>query len=688
MWRHFRWLMTIVVTIGAVSGLPLPAVAAETAEGTTISGEIITTDKAWTADASPYYIDGPVQVAAGALLTIEAGARVYVKSTLQLEGGLTVAGTATNPVVVHTSVPLFRGIGAYSEPSRVVTISHADITGPGPLTGSDTKYLAFTLTDSRISDIPTTNYIWYPSMLLIERNVFTRVNTLEVGTSGSAVIRNNRFRGMPASGSFSGYNGSSQLVSWAAYGGPMEVTGNVFEASRLLEVSIDGRMDASGNYFGSTDPVEVKNWVTDKDDDLSRPGVVDVDPLLAAPPAEVPVAEPTAPRAISGQSDDQSVVVSWQPALSDGGSPVTGYTVTSSPGGHTKTVTADTTSTTVTGLTNGTGYTFTVVATNEVGDSAPSTPSNQVTPADTTDPVVRLSFTPTTITNQPSAEFRFTASDDDRVVQVECQLDGQAYSACSSPTRFDDLADGVHTLSVRVTDPAGNWTQASHRWTVDTTAPMATTTAPTDRSFTLRARVPVITQATDAGSGVTTQDVRWRRIEPNGRTSAWQYPSSWQNTTSTRRPSPGLADGFTYCFSTRARDAAGNASRWSAARCIAKPLDDRALWSSAGWSRGVGAKFYNKTHTSSTKRQVILRKTGLRATELGVVATKCPKCGTIGVYDDGRLIRRLNLYAPTLRHKQFIGLPRTAKPRTGTFMIKTLTNRKVVRIDGFAIHQR
>src|SRR6478752_3845412 len=64
------------------------------------------------------------------------------------------------------------------------------------------------------------------------------------------------------------------------------------------------------------------------------------------------------------------------------GSPVTGYTITSSPGGITKTIPGgDQTTATIDGLTNGTGYTFTVVATNAVGDSPTSDPSNQVTPA-------------------------------------------------------------------------------------------------------------------------------------------------------------------------------------------------------------------------------------------------------------------------------------------------------------------
>ena len=68
---------------------------------------------------------------------------------------------------------------------------------------------------------------------------------------------------------------------------------------------------------------------------------------------------------------DRSAAITWVQAAGNG-SPVTGYTITSSPGGITKTVAGDATSATIGGLTNGTGYTFTVTATNAVGDSAAS----------------------------------------------------------------------------------------------------------------------------------------------------------------------------------------------------------------------------------------------------------------------------------------------------------------------------
>ncbi len=87
---------------------------------------------------------------------------------------------------------------------------------------------------------------------------------------------------------------------------------------------------------------------------------------------------PAAPTAVSAVAGDGQATVSWT-APSNGGSPITGYTVTTSPGGVT--TPASGTSVLVTGLTNGTAYTFTVTATNSVGTGAASSDSAPVTPS-------------------------------------------------------------------------------------------------------------------------------------------------------------------------------------------------------------------------------------------------------------------------------------------------------------------
>jgi hypothetical protein len=85
---------------------------------------------------------------------------------------------------------------------------------------------------------------------------------------------------------------------------------------------------------------------------------------------------PDAPVGVNAQSGDRQATVEFI-AESDGGSAVTGYTVTASPGGIRATGTSD--AITVHGLSPGTAYRFTVTATNAYGTSPASPPSNAIT---------------------------------------------------------------------------------------------------------------------------------------------------------------------------------------------------------------------------------------------------------------------------------------------------------------------
>ena len=101
-----------------------------------------------------------------------------------------------------------------------------------------------------------------------------------------------------------------------------------------------------------------------------------------------PATSPGAPTGVTATAGDGSAVVSWT-APSDGGSPITSYTVTPFIGSAAQTPTTvsgspPATSTTVTPLTNGTAYTFRVAATNAVGQGPASAASSPVTPTATT----------------------------------------------------------------------------------------------------------------------------------------------------------------------------------------------------------------------------------------------------------------------------------------------------------------
>jgi hypothetical protein len=93
---------------------------------------------------------------------------------------------------------------------------------------------------------------------------------------------------------------------------------------------------------------------------------------------------PAAPDQVAAFAVNGSAYVGWNPTIVDNGAPVTGYTVTASPGGQQATLSAADLAkigyVAVPGLTDGTGYTFTVTAHNAYGTSAPSLPSATVTP--------------------------------------------------------------------------------------------------------------------------------------------------------------------------------------------------------------------------------------------------------------------------------------------------------------------
>jgi hypothetical protein len=101
-----------------------------------------------------------------------------------------------------------------------------------------------------------------------------------------------------------------------------------------------------------------------------------VTPVAGTP---APVA-PSAPHSVSATAGNAQATVKWQAPASVGTSAIVSYTVVSTPGNRTATVSAPALTAVVAGLTNGTSYTFVVTAKNATSTSTPSAASNAVTP--------------------------------------------------------------------------------------------------------------------------------------------------------------------------------------------------------------------------------------------------------------------------------------------------------------------
>jgi hypothetical protein len=139
--------------------------------------------------------------------------------------------------------------------------------------------------------------------------------------------------------------------------------------------------------------------------DFAQTGPSNVVSTASFTPSTVPGA-PTIGTAVAGNA--QATVNGTAPA-SNGGSAITGYRSTATPGGST--VTGASLPITHTGLTNGTAYTFTLAAQNANGYGSESAASNSVTPsAPGTAPTITVQPSNQTVTAGATATFSVTAT--------------------------------------------------------------------------------------------------------------------------------------------------------------------------------------------------------------------------------------------------------------------------------------
>ena len=153
---------------------------------------------------------------------------------------------------------------------------------------------------------------------------------------------------------------------------------------------------------------------------------------------------PDAPTTVTATAADSGATVSFTAPSSNGGSTITSYTATATSTTDTHTISVTQSGSgdiTVTGLTNGTAYTFTVTATNAIGTSLPSAASNSVVPATIPDaPTIG-----TAVAGNAQATVPFTAPSSNG------DSDITSYTATSSPAGITGTVNQSGSGSITVT---------------------------------------------------------------------------------------------------------------------------------------------------------------------------------------------------------------------------------------------
>lgn len=144
--------------------------------------------------------------------------------------------------------------------------------------------------------------------------------------------------------------------------------------------------------------------------------------------------------------------------------------------------------------------------------------------------------------------------------------------------------------------------------------------------------------------------------------------------------------GRTICVQVAARDALDNVGPTTAQQCRHRPLDDKSLAASSGWTTTSDSRLWNGTARTTTKLGSTLRLASATAVDrLGVVATKCAGCGSVAVYVGGVKRGTLSLAASSTLRKQVVLLPRLASPASGAVVLKVTTTGKRVQLDGLVV---
>jgi hypothetical protein len=269
--------------------------------GTQVGG-ILASNTTWTTANSPYTITSTIQILDNINLAIEPGVTVTIQSSdttmFLINGVIQAHGNITNKIIFDG-----KGNSNFFKTNHTIAKGFVDLdyciirNGQSAFLFDNTG--SFNLTNSELSNLSQSSYLWYPSQdTFIEYNAFTNTAGIKIGTvdfssqsPGSVYIRYNLFNS----------NQGFIINNYASYGSSkIMVNNNSFTntAGIILEVektATTADMDASQNYWGTTNTTIIDSMIYDNNDDDSCSSFINYLPLLDAPEPETPIAPTPTP---------------------------------------------------------------------------------------------------------------------------------------------------------------------------------------------------------------------------------------------------------------------------------------------------------------------------------------------------------------------------------------------------------
>ena len=312
--------------------------------------------------------------------------------TLTLGSGTVIPRGTLNTAAVSFSVPTTYSVGVLTattasnlKTASAINLGGATLTVHEVATGIAVNYTYTIINNTAVSFVPITG---------IFAGLPQGTTLATTDTAGNAVIVQISYAGgdgndvtlkivglapnAPTSVSALAGNGQA-VVSFTA---PVGNGGTAVTSYAVTATPVGGGTAVIAS--GSSSPITVTGLTngTAYTFTVKATNSIGTSSASSASSSVIPLTVPGAPTAVSGVSGNTQAVVSFTAPTSNGGATITSYTVTATPpdGGAAVTAAGSASPITVTGLTNGTAYTFTAKATNSIGTGSASTASSSVIP--------------------------------------------------------------------------------------------------------------------------------------------------------------------------------------------------------------------------------------------------------------------------------------------------------------------